>query len=119
MRQSTKSTKAKKKERFKEHFKTNPYDFSFVETGQDVAEPNIDERMLDVTPNDHGKPNTMLNQLQKRQSSYGFREYAEAATGAASTTLGGETTTDFSKIRSPGVRKYCREQQHTSSSQAI
>ena len=46
-----KSKKQENKERFAETFKANTADFSFVETGQEIFDDDIDERMLDLTPN--------------------------------------------------------------------
>ena len=35
------------KESMHKNFKTNPVDYSFVETGQQEIEPDLDERMID------------------------------------------------------------------------
>ena len=53
-----KSKKQRDAERFNENFKTNPMEYSFVETGQQVFEDDLDENMLDLTPDNKGKPNT-------------------------------------------------------------
>ena len=47
-----------------EAFKTNPAEFSYEETGQQVLEEDFDEKMIDMTPNSMGQTNTVLNQTQ-------------------------------------------------------
>lgn len=64
MQMRNKGKKTKKQleaERFNETFKTNPMEYSYVETGQRVFDDDLDENMLDLTPDNKGKPNTQLN----------------------------------------------------------
>ncbi len=63
-----KSKKQRDAERFNETFKTNAMEYSYVETGQQVFDDDLDENMLDLTPDNKGKPNTQLNQLALKET---------------------------------------------------
>lgn len=90
LRQSGKKKKVLKKERFGETLNAKVVDFSLAETGQETVAEDLDEKMIDLTPNSAGKPNTHLNQTM---ASGGFTERASL----------------FSKVSSKKIQDYCKE----------